>query len=168
MYIHGLKPGPMLMVESADVFWFIVGAVFVGNIFLLIFGFTGIKIFTKVVEVPKYILMPTIIILSVVGAYTINNSLMDIYWMMGFGVIGYLLKFYKIPVGPIILGVILSSLIEQNFRRGISMTGNSLAFFIKDLVKNPISLILLLAISFMIISQTKWFRELFKRHKDNE
>ena len=71
MYIHGLQPRPLLMTRSADVFWFIIGAMFVGNVFLLIFGFTGIRLFTKIVEVPKHILMPIIIILSVVGAFSI-------------------------------------------------------------------------------------------------
>lgn len=163
MYIHGLKPGPMLMVESADVFWFLVGAVLFGNVFLLIFGFTGIKLFAKIVEVPKYILMPTIIILSVVGAYTINNSIMDIYWMMGFGILGYILKIYKVPVGPVILGVILSSLIEQNFRRGISTTGNNLFRFIEDLVSHPISLVLLVVILFMALSQSSLWKKIRKK-----
>ena len=70
MYIHGLNPGPLLMTNSPDVFYYIIGAMFVGNIFLLIFGFTGIKAFSKIVEVPKEILMPIIIILSVVGAFS--------------------------------------------------------------------------------------------------
>jgi len=91
LFIHGLKPGPMLMVESPEVVWLIVGGLFVSNVFLLIFGLTGIKIFAKIVEIPKSILMPIIIILSVVGSYSINNSITDIYWMLGFGILGYLL-----------------------------------------------------------------------------
>ena len=168
MYIHGLKPGPMLMVESADVFWFIVGAVLIGNVFLLIFGFTGIKLFTKIVEVPKYILMPTIIILSVVGAYTINNSIMDIYWMIGFGILGYLMKLYKIPVAPVILGVILSSLIEQNFRRSVSMVGNSFPLFVKDLFTHPISIVLTLAILIMLFGQTSLWKKWKAKRQDNK
>jgi putative tricarboxylic transport membrane protein len=168
MYIHGLKPGPMLMVESADVFWFIVGAVLIGNVFLLIFGFTGIKLFTKIVEVPKYILMPTIIILSVVGAYTINNSIMDIYWMIGFGILGYLMKLYKIPVAPVILGVILSSLIEQNFRRSVSMVGNSFPLFVKDLFTHPISIVLTLAILIMLFGQTSLWKKWKAKRQNNK
>ena len=141
------------------------GGMFVANIFLLIFGFTGIKIFTKVVEVPKYILMPTIIILSVVGAYCINNSLMDVYWMMGFGILGYILKLYKVPVAPVILGVILSSLLELNFRRGVSTMGDSLGGFAGDIVTHPISLVLLVIILFMILSSAGVFGKLRKKVK---
>lgn len=163
--IHGLKPGPMMMVESADVFWFIVGAVLVGNIFLLIFGFTGIKLFTKIVEVPKYILMPTIIILSVVGSYTINNSVMDIYWMMGFGVLGYLMKQHNIPTAPVILGVILSNLIESNFRRSITMVGGSFVGLFSDIFTHPISLVLFVVVFGMALSQTGLFRWILRKEQ---
>jgi putative tricarboxylic transport membrane protein len=155
MFIHGLKPGPMFMLESPNIFWFLVGSMFIANIFLLIFGFMGIKLFTKVVEVPKYVLMPTIIVLSVVGVYTIKNSVMDIYWMMGFGILGYLMKIYKLPVGPTILGVILSGLIEQNFRRAVASTGESISSFVMDMITNPISMVLIIVIAIMIISQAK-------------
>ncbi|MBL8317509.1 MAG: tripartite tricarboxylate transporter permease, partial [Burkholderiaceae bacterium] len=86
LYIHGLKPGPMLMIETPHLFWFTVGSLVLANIFLLIFGLTGIKIFAKVVETPKPILLPLILVLSAVGAYAINNSEADVYWMLGFGV----------------------------------------------------------------------------------
>lgn len=163
MFIHGLRPGPLFMTESPDVFGFMVAGNFVGNIFLLIFGFMGIKLFAKIVEVPKHILMPTIIILSVVGAYTINNSVADIYWMLGFGVVGYILKLFKIPTAPIILGVILSSLVEQNYRRGVSMVGNSLIGFIIDILTNPISLVLVVAISLMLITQSNSWKKFIEK-----
>lgn len=159
LLIHGLRPGPLFMTESPDAFGFIVAGNFIGNIFLLIFGFMGIKLFTKIVEIPKYILMPTIIILSVVGSYAINNSIADIYWMLGFGIIGYLLKLYHFPTAPLILGVILSTIIEQSFRRAVSMAGNSLIGFIIDIVTNPISLILLVAIIFMPFSQSNFWKK---------
>lgn len=155
LYIHGLKPGPMFMTERPDIFWLMVGGMFLANIFLLIFGFTGIKLFAKIVEIPKQILMPAIIILSVVGAYSINNSVMDVYWMLGFGVIGYLFKIFKMPLGPVVLGVILSSLLEQNYRRAVTMAGNSISALVLDILTHPISLVLLAAILVMIFSTCK-------------
>lgn len=160
LLIHGLRPGPLFMSESPEIFGFIVAGNFIGNIFLLIFGFMGIKLFTKIVEIPKHILMPIIIILSVVGAYTINNSVADIYWMMGFGILGYFLKLYNMPTAPIILGVILSSLIEQNYRRAMSMVGNSIPGFIWDMLSNPITLVLIIAIVFMMFSQTDLYKKI--------
>lgn len=158
LYIHGLRPGPMLMIESGRIFWFIIAALFLANIFLMIFGFTGIKLFAKVVEVPKFILMPVIIILSVIGAFAIQSSVMDVYWMLGFGVVGYVMKMYNIPVAPTILGVILAPLIEQNFRRGMSMSGNNVGIFLLDIVRHPISLVLLLATVFMLLSSAGAFK----------
>lgn len=155
LYIHGLKPGPMFMTERPDIFWLMVGGMFLANIFLLIFGFTGIKLFAKIVEIPKQILMPAIIILSVVGAYSINNSVMDVYWMLGFGVIGYLFKIFKMSLGPVVLGVILSSLLEQNYRRAVTMAGNSIFALLLDILTHPISLVLLAAIVVMILSTRK-------------
>ena len=154
-----------MMKTSADVFWYIIGAMFVGNIFLLIFGFTGIKLFAKIVEVPKHILMPIIIILSVVGAFSINNNIMDVYWMIGFGILGYFMKLYHIPVAPTILGVILVDLIELNFRRAALTVGNSIPALIIDLFSHPISLILIIAILVMVLSSTGVFQKLKRSDK---
>lgn len=153
LMIHGLRPGPLFMVESPEIFSMAVAGNFIGNIFLLIFGFMGIKMFAKIVEVPRYILMPVIIILSTIGAFSINNNIADIYWMLIFGIIGYFFKNYNIPVGPVILGVILRPLIESNFRRGITLTDNNLLMFIVDMFKNPVSLVIILIIILMVVSQ---------------
>lgn len=160
MYIHGLNPGPLMMKESSDVFWYIIGAMFVGNVFLLILGFTGIKLFTKIVEIPKYILMPIIIILSVVGAFSINNSLMDVYWMIAFGILGYLMKLYHFPVAPAILGIILVDLIELNFRRAVMTVGGSFSALVVDIVSHPMSLILLAVIVGMVLSSAGILKKL--------
>ena len=163
LYIHGMKPGPLFMTERPDIFWLMVGGMLIANVFLLIFGFTGIRLFAKIVEVPKQVLMPVIMILSVVGAYSINNNIMDVYWMLGFGVIGYLFKLYKLPLGPVVLGVILSSLLEQNYRRAVSMAGNSISGFLIDVITHPISLVLLAVILMMIVGQFSSFRKLAKK-----
>lgn len=154
MYIHGLNPGPLLMNSSPDVFYYIIGAMFVGNVFLAIFGFTGIKIFSKIVEIPKSVLMPIIIILSVVGAFSINSSIMDVYWMIGFGILGYIMKLYKVPVGPCILGVILADLLELNFRRAAMMTGENIPALVADLITKPVSAVLVIFIVLMAITSS--------------
>lgn len=163
LFIHGLKPGPMLMVESPEVVWLIVGGLFVSNVFLLIFGLTGIKIFAKIVEIPKSILMPIIIILSVVGSYSINNSITDIYWMLGFGILGYFLKNFEFPVGPIVLGIILSPLLERNFRRAILSSQGNLITFFKSLITNPISLIIVVILVVMALGQSKGFKKVLTK-----
>ncbi|MBL1375878.1 tripartite tricarboxylate transporter permease [Zobellella iuensis] len=153
LYIHGLNPGPMLMIETPHLFWFIVGGLALANLFLLVFGLTGIKVFAKLVELPKGILLPLIIILSVVGAYAINNSIVDVFWLLGFGVFGYFLKMAGFQVGPIILGVILGPLMDMSYRRAMLSVGDSPAGLLWDLVSNPISLVLSLVVLALILRQ---------------
>ena len=128
----------------------------------------GIKLTVKIVEIPKHILMPIIIVLSVVGAYAINNSVADIYYMMGFGIFGYFLKLYHFPSAPMILGVILSQLVEQNYRRGVSMVGNNLIAFIIDLFANPISIVLIIMIGLMLITSKVNFGSISEKERESE
>lgn len=153
--IHGLRPGPMLMREQPEFFWVMVGCLFLANIFLVFFGLTGIRIFSKVVEIPKAIILPIIIVLSVIGAYSINQNVYDIYWMIAFGVLGYFMKMYDYPVATMVLGVILSPIIDANFRRAVAMEHGSLWGFAVSLFTHPISLILLMFIIFMVLYQAK-------------
>ncbi|MCD8329448.1 MAG: tripartite tricarboxylate transporter permease [Lachnospiraceae bacterium] len=155
--IHGLKPGPNMMSSTPDLFYLIVACLFIGAIFLVIFGLTGVKIFTKIVEIPRGILLPLIIILSVVGSYAINKSLYDIFWMMGFGVLGYFLKRFDYPVAPCVLGIILTSLLEENYRRGIILHGNVFGL-IGSIFTSPISLVLLIVIVVMFATQTNAYK----------
>ncbi|MEM8664268.1 MAG: tripartite tricarboxylate transporter permease, partial [Pseudomonadota bacterium] len=154
LFIHGLKPGPLLLTDTPHLFWFIVGSLTLANLFLLIFGLTGIRIFAKIVECPKAVLVPLIIVLSVVGAYAIQNNPADIYWMLAFGVVGYFMKLYGFPVAPVILGVILGPMMDENYRRAmIGARGDPLTF-LADFVTHPISLVLTLGVRLMLLSQT--------------
>ena len=159
LFIHGLNPGPMLMIDKPDMFWFIVGALLMANFFMLIFGLTGIKIFTKIVEMPRSIIIPLIFLLSIVGAYAVNNSITDVYWMLGFGVFGYFMRHYGYPLGPVILGVILSRLLDDNWRRAIISEREDLGRFFEGVVTSPLSLTLLIAVILIFVSQTPiWTR----------
>ncbi|MCI8284779.1 MAG: tripartite tricarboxylate transporter permease [Firmicutes bacterium] len=156
--IHGMQPGPNLMSSTPDLFYYIIGSLALANIFLLIFGLTGVKIFAKLVEIPRGVLLPGIVVLSVIGVYAINNSLYDIFWMAGFGIFGYFLKRYDYPVAPAVLGIILAKLIENNFRRAIILDG-TIPSMILHCFTSPISLILILIIVFMLVSQNQRFRD---------
>jgi len=158
LYIHGLKPGPMLMIETPHLFWFTVGSLALANIFLLIFGLTGIRIFAKVVETPKPVLLPMILVLSAVGAYAINNNVVDVCWMLGFGVIGYFMKMYGYPVAPVILGMILGPLMDRSYRQAMLSAQENVGTFVTEFFTSPLSLAILLALSFTIVSQTAWYK----------
>ncbi len=168
LFIHGLKPGPLLLVETPHLFWFTVGNLALANIFLLIFGLTGIRVFTKIVKCPKAILISLIIVLSAVGTYAIQNNPAHVYWMLGFGVVGYFLKSYGFQVGPIILGVILGPMMDSNYRRAMIGARGDVGTFLWDFVSHPISLVLSAAFLLMLLSQTPLWRPLVSRLRRRE
>lgn len=166
LVIHGLNPGPMLMIETPYIFWFTVGNLALANIFLLIFGLTGIKLFSKIVEVPKAIMIPLILVLCVVGTYSLNSSMTEVYWMLGFGILGYWLKMFGFQMGPIILGVILGPLLDESYRQAMSSVGDSSTDFLLALVINPLSLVLTSVIVLVLLGNTplkSWLYSRFKR-----
>lgn len=165
LYIHGLRPGPMLMVDTPHLFWFIVGALVLANSLLLFIGLTGIRIFTKIMMMPRGLLIPIIVLLSVVGTYTIQNSITDVYWMLAFGVLGYFLKVYGFEPGPIILGVILGPLMDVSFRRAVLSSRGDPVDFLTSFFMNPISLVLTVGFLLLILNQTPLWGYIFKRRK---
>jgi putative tricarboxylic transport membrane protein len=162
LVIHGLNPGPMLMVESPHIFWFTVGNLALANLFLLVFGLMGIKLFAKLVELPKALLIPLILVLCVVGTYSINSSMTEVYWMLGFGLLGYFLKAFGFQMGPVILGVILGPMMDNSYRQAMASVGDDPAALLGELVSNPVSLILTLGITLILLGKTPaavWLRK---------
>ncbi|WP_268747697.1 tripartite tricarboxylate transporter permease [Cohnella kolymensis] len=144
--IHGLTPGPMLLVETPELFWIIVGTGMVSLLFVALWGLSALSFFAKVIAIPKHILLPIIIFFTVIGSYGTSNSVTDVYWMIAFGVVGYFLKLYKFPLGPMVLGIILGPQIDVNLRRAIISEEGSLPGFFTSLFTHPISLILSLLV----------------------
>ena len=108
---------------------------------------------------PRAVLIPLILLLSIVGAYAVNNSIADVYWMLGFGVLGYFMRHYDYPLGPVILGVILSRLLDDNWRRAIISERESLTRFFEGVVTSPLSLVLFISVILIFVSQTPlWTR----------
>lgn len=163
LYIHGLKPGPMMLIETPHLFWFCVGNLTLANIFLLPLGLSGIKLFARIVETPKPILLPLILVLSAVGTYAIQNNPVDIYWMLGFGVLGYFLKMYGYQVGPVILGIILGPLMDKSYRQAMISTGDAPLGFLGEFLTSPISAILIAALALTVLSQTALWRRITGR-----
>jgi putative tricarboxylic transport membrane protein len=157
LYIKGLNPGPLMLIEKPHMFWFTVGNLTLANCFLLIFGLTGIRFFAKLVEIPKGILLPLIVLLSVVGAYSINNSAADVWWMITFGIFGYLMKLYGYQTGPLILGMILARLIDDNWRRAIISERGDLGAFFGGILTSPLSATLLAIIIVVLLSKTPFW-----------
>ena len=111
--MRGWRP-MTLMRDDPHLFYLILGCLLFASVCLLVFGLTGIRLFVKILKVPKGILMPVILVLCMVGAYAINTNVYDIILMLQFGVVGFLCKRFRYPVAPVVLGVILRELLESN------------------------------------------------------
>lgn len=159
LFIHGLQPGPLLMEKSGDLFWMIVGSATLANIFLLIFGLLVVGIFIRIVTVPNQILLPIIAVITVIGSYALNNNITDVYWMLGFGIVGFFMKVYKFPVAPLVLGIILGPLVDTSFRRAY-MGSEGFGDFLLGFVNTPITLTLSVVFIFMLLNQTNIFAKL--------
>lgn len=151
------EPRPVLMIEQPDMFWSIVRSLALANCFRLLSGLTGIRLLIKIVELPRTVLPPVIMVLSIVGAYTINNSLTDVYWMLGFGGLGYFMRLYGYPLAPIILGVILSRLLDDNWRRAIISERKDFGAMMMGIFTDPLSVCLFLTVVMILVANTPWW-----------
>lgn len=156
LLIQGLRPGPMLFREQPKIAYGIFLALFAANIFMLIFQFYGIRFFAKVLQVPMEYLTPLVLVFCVIGAYGIGGNIFDVYLLIGFGILGYFLSKYGFGTGPVVLGMILGTVAESNFRRGMMMfKGDWTIFFTR-----PISLgLLICAIIFTAIPLYQRWRD---------
>jgi len=128
MMIHDLTPGPQLFLSDPDIIYGIFGAMLVANLLLLIVGLAGSRLWIQITSVPKNILFVMIAMMAVIGSFAVRNSMFDVFCCLGFGVLGWLLRRYGYPLAPIILGIVLGSIAEDNFRRAIIMDGGSVFF----------------------------------------
>lgn len=140
LLIQGLTPGPDLFAENLDIVHGLFGTLILANIFMLIVGMFFIRYLVKVAVVPKEILLPIIVIFCLIGSFSINNSVFDIWVALVFGLIGYVLTKYNYSLPPLILGMILGPIIETNFRRSLVQSDGGLDIFFT----RPISLIFII------------------------
>lgn len=131
--IHGFQPGPMMYVEHLDIVYQVFAAMIVANIAFLIVGLLGIRLFAKVITIQRYFLIPCILLLSLVGAYAINQSMFDVFLCLVFGVLGYLFQRYGFPLSPILLALILGPMCEQNLRRYVQINDGFFSIFTRPI-----------------------------------
>ncbi|MDH3420381.1 MAG: tripartite tricarboxylate transporter permease [Gammaproteobacteria bacterium] len=122
LLIHGLAPGPLLFIERPDFAYGVIFSFFWANIFNLIIALAGLRMLVKLIAMPKTILMPAIAILCVVGAYSLRNSVFDIYVMLFFGLLGLGMRWLEMPVVPLLLALVLGRQLEENLR--VALTGS--------------------------------------------
>lgn len=142
LFIHGIRPGPLIMIEAPSFVFEVTAMVFMATLAMLVFGLLLTKPLLTVLRIPPTRLMPIIMVLCTVGAFAIASRPFDIWVMIAFGIVGYLLRTFGFPLAPLILGVVLGPILDSNLRRGLLLSGGSLEPFFS----RPISIVLWVSI----------------------
>ena len=158
LLLHGVRPGPLLMIEQPEFLPQFGAILFLASCILLIAGVIVAKFFIRALDIPTKILMPLVAVMCVIGAYAINIRIFDVYVMLGSGLVFYVLHKQKYPMAPLVLGVILGPMIDENLRRAFMVHGD-----IASVLMRPISLVLVGLIVLMLLAQIPWFK--FKPRK---
>ncbi len=142
----GVTPGPTMLTDQPDMFWGVAASMFLGNLVLIFLNLPMVKWLAKILLVPRWILMPVIAILSIVGVYVLNGSEFDLILMLIFGIIGFLMRKTGFPIAPLILGLVLGGLIEVNFRRALSYSYGDYSTFFASPISISLWIITLLSL----------------------
>ena len=148
LMLHNIQPGPLLFQTNGEIVYGIFAALLVACFAQLLFGLIGVPLWIKVISAPRPLLLSVIAVISVVGSYGYSNSIVDVWVMFGFGLLGYLLKKLDFPIAPIILALVLGGILEENFRRALIVSGGDYSIF----VTQPISALLLVMAALSLMS----------------
>jgi putative tricarboxylic transport membrane protein len=147
LIIHGVKPGPELLSKRPDIFWGFVASMYIGNAMLLVLNLPMIPLWVRILKVPYRILFPLILLFTIIGSYSVNNSLFDVGLTIFFGVAGYFLRKFHFEMTPLIMAFVLGPMLEEAFRQSLIISRGSFAIF----VQRPISLtFLMIAAAFLL------------------
>jgi putative tricarboxylic transport membrane protein len=146
--IHGVQPGPLMMTQKPELFWGIIVSMYIGNIMLLILNLPLIGMWVQVLRVPYRILFPLILLFCLIGVYAVSNTVFDVYIMVLFGVLGYLMKKFGYEPAPLVLAFVLGPMLENNLRKALILSQGDFSTF----VTRPLSAIALLLALALVLS----------------
>jgi putative tricarboxylic transport membrane protein len=149
MWIHGIKAGPLLPIQHPEMIGYVAGSFVIATILMVVFGLLVTRLFLNILLVPTEILMPIIFVLCVVGTYVLNGRLFDVWVMLLFGLLGYFMRINDFPAAPFVLGFILGPMADTNIRRALMLKNGDISPFFT----RPISLVLIIAITLVVLSK---------------
>jgi putative tricarboxylic transport membrane protein len=159
LMIHGIRPGPLLLQEHPDLFWGVIASMYIGNALLLALNLPLINFWVRMLKVPYRYLAVVVVVVCVIGAYSVNNSAWDVGMMVFFGVLGYLLRKFAFPAAPFILAMILGPMLEKTLQQSLIASGGDFMTFLN----RPISAALLLAAALLML--TPLAKQIWKKQK---
>jgi putative tricarboxylic transport membrane protein len=153
LMIWGLQPGPMLFVEQKDFVWGLIASMYLGNIVGLIVVLSTVPLFAAILRIPFSIIAPVIIVICAIGAYTVHNAMLDIWFMLGFGVIGYVFKKLEFPLAPMVLALVLGDKAEDSFRQAMLVSQGDLRIMWANPLVGTITTLALVLLFWPLISK---------------
>jgi putative tricarboxylic transport membrane protein len=141
LIIQGIQPGPLFMTQRPDLFWGIVASMYVGNVFLLVLNLPLVGLWAQLLRVPYRVLFPVVLLLCVIGAYSANKNVFDLWVMLGFGIAGYVLRKLEYDLAPFVIAFVLAPLLEQSLRQSLVMSPDGAMI----LIQRPVTALLLAA-----------------------
>jgi putative tricarboxylic transport membrane protein len=130
MMVHGVSPGPLLIRQQPELFWGFIASMYVGNVVLLILNLPMVGLFVNLLRIPYHFLYPGILVFSLVGVYAVNNSVIDVWIMLGMALVGYALRKLDFETAPIVLGLVLAPIIEMSLRQSLALSDGEYAIFL--------------------------------------
>ncbi len=152
MIIHGVKPGPLIMVENPSFVYDVVTMMLFATIGILIFGLVLTKALVQVLRVPQHLIVPIVFVLCAVGSFAIAGRLFDVYVMLAFGLIGFFLRHYGYPMAPLVLGIVLGDLMEKNLRRALILSDGDLTPFFTRPIAGTVAALIFVTIGWKLWS----------------
>ena len=149
--MYGIQPGPLLFEKRPDLVWGLVDSMYIGNVMLLILNLPLVGLFVRLLYIPVAILYPLIVAISVIGTYAINGSMLDLYMILFFGIVGYVFDKVDIPVAPLVLSLVLGGIMEQSFRQAMTISGADPSIFVKSGISVTLIALSLISIALPII-----------------
>jgi len=153
LLIWGLQPGPLLFVEQKDFVWGLIASMYLGNLAGLIVVLTTVPLFASILRIPFSIIAPVIIVICAIGAYTVHSAMLDIWFMLGFGVIGYVFKKLNYPLAPMVLALVLGDKAEDSFRQAMLVSQGDLGIMWANPLVGSITTLALVMLLWPLISK---------------
>lgn len=166
MMVYGVQPGPLLMTDHPEIFWGVIASMLIGNVMLLALNIPMISVWVSLLRIPSHILLTMILLVAVIGSYSVRNSILDVYVLFFIGLIGYVFRKLDFQLAPLVVGVVLGPLIEKHMREALFMSRGDLLVY----VSSPIAIGIWILVILVMVPQIKdtLLRKLFIGRKGIE
>jgi len=166
MMVYGVQPGPLLMTDHPEIFWGVIASMLIGNVMLLALNIPMISVWVSLLRIPSHILLTMILLVAVIGSYSVRNSILDVYVLLFIGLIGYVFRKLDFQLAPLVVGVVLGPLIEKHMREALFMSRGDLLVY----VSSPIAIGIWILVILVMVPQIKdsLLRKLFIGRKGIE